>query len=163
MRSGGGWSGLRSGGHALWAILVVLLAFAGVAHWLDDPPAPLALDAPAASFSAQRAAAELHALLAEGVPHPLASNADAEIRARILARLTALGIPAGTQSGWVCDQAFACGLAVNIVAHLEGSEPASGTVLLAAHYDSVPAGPGAGDDGVGVEDGRPPVLRVSSR
>jgi hypothetical protein len=150
MRSGTGGSGARSSGHALWTILIVLLALAGFAHWLDDPPAPLAQDAPAASFSAQRAAAELRTLLAEGVPHPLASNADAEIRKRILARLTTLGIPAETQSGWVCDQSFACGMTVNIVARLEGSEPASGAVLLAAHYDSVPAGPGAGDDGVGV-------------
>ncbi len=150
MRSGAGGSGVRSGGHALWAILIVVLAFAGIAHWLDDPPAPLALDAPAVSFSAQRAAAELRTLLAEGVPHPLASNADAQVRTRILARLAALGIPAELQSGWVCDQSFACGLAVNIVARLDGSEPASGAVLLAAHYDSVPAGPGAGDDGVGV-------------
>jgi Peptidase family M28 len=150
MRSSASWGGVRSGGQALWAILIVLLAFAGLAHWLDEPPAPLALDAPAGSFSAQRAADELHTLIAEGVPHPLASNADAQIRARIVARLAALGIPAELQSGWVCDESFACGLAVNIVARLEGSDPASGAVLLAAHYDSVPAGPGAGDDGVGV-------------
>ena len=150
MRSGAGWGGVRSGGYALWTILFVLLAYAGLAHWLDEPPAPLALDAPTASFSAQRAATELSTLLAEGIPHPLASNADAQIRTRIMARLAELGIPAQLQSAWVCDQSFACGQTVNIIAQLEGSEPASGTVLLAAHYDSVPAGPGAGDDGIGV-------------
>ena len=150
MRNGAGWGGVRSGGHALWTILFILLAFAGFANWLDEPPTPLPLDAPADSFSAQRASAELRTLLAEGIPHPLASNADAQIRTRIIARLAELGVPAQLQSAWVCDESFACGRAVNIVARLDGSKPASGAVLLAAHYDSVPAGPGAGDDGIGV-------------
>ena len=150
MRSGAGSSGVRSGGAAFWGILVALLGFAALAHWLDDPPPPLPLDAPTASFSAARAAAELQALLAENVPHPLASAADARIRSRIVARLAALGIPAELHSGWACDRAFACGKPTNIVARLEGSDPASGAVLLAAHYDSVPAGPGAADDGIGV-------------
>ncbi|MGH8254056.1 MAG: M28 family peptidase [Steroidobacteraceae bacterium] len=149
MRSSAG-SSVRSGGRAFWGILVALLGFAGLAHWLDDPPAPLPLDAPATSFSAARAAAQLQALLDEGVPHPLASAADARIRTRIVARLAALGIPAELHSGWVCDRTFACGKVVNIVARVAGSDPASGAVLLAAHYDSVPAGPGAADDGIGV-------------
>ncbi len=37
----------------------------------------------------------------------------------------------------------------NIVAVIEGSDP-SGQLVLSAHYDSVPAGPGANDDGAGV-------------
>ena len=150
MRSTAGSSGVRSGGVAFWGILVALLGFAALAHWLDDPPAPLPLDAPATSFSAARAAAELQPLLAENVPHPLASAADERIRSRIVGRLAELGIPTELHSGWVCDRAFACGKAVNIIARIEGSDPASGAVLLAAHYDSVPAGPGAGDDGIGV-------------
>jgi hypothetical protein len=150
MRSSAGKSGVRSGGATFWGILVALLGFAALAHWLDDPPAPLTLDAPSTSFSAARAAEQLQVLLAEGVPHPLASAADARIRSRIVERLAALGIPAELHSGWVCDLALACGKAVNIVARIEGSDPASGAVLLAAHYDSVPAGPGAGDDGIGV-------------
>ena len=150
MRSSAGSSGVRSGGSAYWVILIALLGFAALAHWLDDPPAPLPLDAPTRSFSAARAAAHLQALLVEGVPHPLGSAADAQIRSRIVARLAALGIPAELHSGWVCNRTFACGKTVNIVARLDGSDPASGAVLLAAHYDSVPAGPGAGDDGIGV-------------
>src|SRR5437899_10636230 len=46
----------------------------------------------------------------------------------------------------------------NIVARLKGTASAlpaqpkggGGAVMLVAHYDSVPAGPGAGDDGSGV-------------
>lgn len=149
MRSGAGRSGVSPGG-ALWAILAALLAFAALTHWLDEPPPPAPPDAPATSFSAARATTELQALLAEGVPHPLASAADAVVRSRIVGRLTELGIPVELHSGWVCDRNFACGKAVNIVARIDGSDPASGAVLLAAHYDSVPAGPGAGDDGIGV-------------
>lgn len=150
MRNHVGSAGARGSTGAFWTILITLFAFAAVTHWLDDPPAPLPTDAPANSFSAQRAAVGLRELLGEGAPHPLASSADARIRAQLLARLSALGIPAELQSGWVCDTARACGLAVNVIARLDGSDPASGAVLLAAHYDSVPAGPGAGDDGVGV-------------
>ena len=76
--------------------------------------------------------------------------ADARIREQLVARLRALGIPTELQSGWSCDTSFACGWVVNVIARLDGTDPASGAVLLAAHYDSVPAGPGAGDDGVGV-------------
>ena len=36
----------------------------------------------------------------------------------------------------------------NVVARLEGTEQGP-AVLLAAHYDSVAAGPGASDDGTG--------------
>jgi hypothetical protein len=146
--AGPGAAGRNAG--AFWAILITLFAFAALAHWLDDPPAPLSPDAPATTFSAQRAAVGLRDLLGDDVPHPLASSADERIRTRLLERLTALGIQAELHSGWVCDIAFACGQAVNVVARIEGTDPASGAVLLAAHYDSVPAGPGAGDDGVGV-------------
>ena len=37
----------------------------------------------------------------------------------------------------------------NVVAKIPGTSP-SGTVMLVAHYDSVPSGPGAGDDGASV-------------
>ncbi len=150
MRNHAGSGAAGSSAVAYWTILLTLFAFAAITHWLDDPPAPQSPDASATPFSAQRAAVGLRELLGDDVPHPLASRADERIRTQLLARLAALGIPAELQAGWVCDVAFACGQAVNIVARLDGTDPASGTVLLAAHYDSVPAGPGAGDDGVGV-------------
>jgi hypothetical protein len=150
MRNHAGSGAAGSNAGAYWTILLALCAFAALAHWLDDPPAPQPSNAPANTFSAQRAAVALRELLGDGVPHPLASSADDRIRTQLLARLAALGVPAELQSGWVCDRAFACGQAVNVVATLDGTDPRSGAVLLAAHYDSVPAGPGAGDDGVGV-------------
>jgi acetylornithine deacetylase/succinyl-diaminopimelate desuccinylase-like protein len=150
MRNHAGAGAARGSAGAFWTILITLFAYAALTHWLDDPPAPQSTNAPAATFSAQRAAGELRQLLGDGLPHPLASSADERIRTQLLARLAALGIPSELQSGWVCDIEYACGQAVNVVARLDGTDPASGAVLLAAHYDSVPAGPGAGDDGVGV-------------
>jgi hypothetical protein len=138
------------GRRTLWLSLAALLILVALVRWMYTPPAPLPANAPAAQFSAQRAAGVLTELIGSDVPHPLASAADARIREQLVARLRALGIPSELQSGWSCDTSFACGWVVNVIARLDGTDPGSGTVLLAAHYDSVPAGPGAGDDGVGV-------------
>ncbi len=43
-----------------------------------------------------------------------------------------------------------CGTPVNVIAVLKGSSTDTDAVLLSTHYDSVAAGPGASDDGVGV-------------
>ena len=139
-----------TGAHALWFTLLALLALASILRWMYAPPAPLPLTAPATQFSAQRAAGILAELVGTGSPHPLASPADGRVRERIVARLRELGLPVELQRGWACDDAFACGWVVNIVSRIEGHEPSGDAVLLATHYDSVPAGPGAGDDGVGV-------------
>ncbi len=55
--------------------------------------------------------------------------------------------------GFACDEYGDCGAVTKCVARLDGAEngtDANGpAVLLAAHYDSVAAGPGASDDGIG--------------
>ena len=150
MQQGDGPDGFPSQRHALWITLTALLALAAFTQWMYTPPAPLPADAAPQLFSAQRAAGVLKELVGDGIPHPLASAADARIRAQLVARLNALGYATELQSGWSCDPALACGWVVNVIARLAGTDPASGAVLLASHYDSVPAGPGAGDDGVGV-------------
>ena len=139
-----------TGGPALWFALLALLALAAFMRWMYAPPAPLPLTAPATQFSAQRAAGILAELVGTGIPHPLASPADERVRERIVAYLRELGLPVELQRGWACDDAFACGWVVNVISRIEGTGPSSDAVLLATHYDSVPAGPGAGDDGVGV-------------
>ena len=138
------------GGRALWGTLAVLLALGAFTHWADRPPAPQPANAPGEVFSAQRAASVLKELVGTGTPHPLASAADATLRAQLVQHLNTLGIATELQEGWACDTSLACGRVVNIIGRIEGSEPAGASVLLAAHYDSVPAGPGAGDDGIGV-------------
>ena len=113
-------------------------------------PAPLDKDAAATVFSAVRAREILKELVGDGVPHPMGSAADAKVRDLIVKRLTALGYTAELQTGLSCNEiGAACGTPTNIVA-TRGAFAGNDAVMLAAHYDSVPAGPGASDDGVGV-------------
>jgi hypothetical protein len=132
--------------HAIAGILL-LLAAAVLAY---RPLAPRALDAAASEFSAARAQAILKTLVGDGVPHPIGSAANARVRDRIVAQLKALGYTPELQSGWVCSAWGVCGIPTNIVVKLPGAAADNDAILLAAHYDSVPAGPGASDDGVGV-------------
>src|SRR5450631_3624347 len=133
----------------------LLLALAGIALLLAATlaayraPAPLGPDAPPGVFSAYRAKAILQELVGNGVPHPMGSPAGAQVRDAIVKRLAALGYSTELQSGVVCGGGV-CGNPINIVAKLGSSSGEGDAVLLAAHYDSVAAGPGASDDGAGV-------------
>ncbi len=134
----------------------LLLAAAGIAVLLAAswaayrPVAPRGADAPPTVFSAHRATAILRDLMGNGVPHPMGSPAAAQLREAIVGRLSALGFAPELQSGFVCNDYGVCGTPVNIVATLGDSSADPNAVLLSAHYDSVPAGPGASDDGAGV-------------
>ena len=111
-------------------------------------PTPLGIDAAPTVFSAARAREILKELVGDGVPHPMGSPADAKVRDLIVKRLTALGYTTELQTGPACGFG-ACGTPTNIVA-TRGEPTGNDAVMLSAHYDSVPAGPGASDDGVGV-------------
>ncbi len=121
----------------------------GAARFAYRAIVPLGMDAPPTVFSAYRVAGILQDLVGDGVPHPAGSPAGARLRDAIVERLSALGYTPELQSGWVCDEG-ACGNPVNIIARLGGDSAERGAVLLAGHYDSVPAGPGASDDGAAV-------------
>lgn len=114
----------------------------------SEPPAPKAISAPDSEFSAGRARAVLERLLGDGAPHPTGSAANDAVRTRILEEFSKLGYSPEVQTGFACDEYGTCATVKNVVARLDGSEPGQ-SVLLAAHYDSVPAGPGASDDGAG--------------
>jgi hypothetical protein len=117
------------------------------------PPAPKPLSAPATEFSAARALETLHRILKDDTPHPIGSPANDAVRARIVDELMQLGYQPQVQTSFACGQYVNCATVNNVVARLDGTEgdtDSSGAVLLAAHYDSVPAGPGDSDDGTGV-------------
>ncbi|NMO91357.1 M20/M25/M40 family metallo-hydrolase [Actinomycetospora sp. TBRC 11914] len=118
--------------------LLLLAVVAGGALWSDRPPAPVPASAPATEFSAERAL-PIVADLARA-PHPVGSPAAARVRDDVVGRLRALGLAPRTETSVVGGTAV-----TNLVATLPGSAP-TGTVVLAAHTDSVPAGPGAADD-----------------
>jgi hypothetical protein len=134
------------------ALVCIFLGFAlllGLTLWVYRADAPLPASAAATDFSALRARPLLQELVGTDVPHPLGSSANARVRDVIVSRLWALGYATETQTGWACGRYGSCGLPTNIVARLKGADSGD-AVLLAAHYDSVAAGPGASDDAVNV-------------
>jgi hypothetical protein len=75
------------------------------------------------------------------------------IRSRIVAELQRMGLKPIVRDQLACNgfpkaRAVACARVRNVIALIG---PTSGkALLLSAHYDSVPVGPGASDDGIGV-------------
>ena len=130
------------------SLLVVGLVLALVV-WRYAPPPARGAEAPADEFSAARAHAVLARLLGGGAPHPTGSAANAAVRGRLLAELRRLGLEPVVDSRLAC-RARRCATVHNVLARIPGSAPGLPAVLLATHYDSVAAGPGASDDASGV-------------
>jgi hypothetical protein len=126
--------------------VALLLAATLYAYRVPAPRDDTSTDA----FSAARAKIILQDLVGGGVPHPIGSAANAGVRESILGRLSSLGYTTQLQSGFVCNDAGTCGNPVNIIATRGNISGGGDAVLLASHYDSVPAGPGASDDGAAV-------------
>jgi hypothetical protein len=125
-------------------------AILGLSILAIRPPAPRSSSAPPNQFSAARARDVLFQLVGDDLPHPVGSPQDDVVRGRIIDLLTRLGYDPQVQTGFACDEFGTCGTVKNILARLPGRDESGSAVLLAAHYDSVPAGPGASDDGAGV-------------
>ncbi|NRR33997.1 M20/M25/M40 family metallo-hydrolase [Oxalobacteraceae bacterium] len=128
--------------------LVCLIATLGLLH--ARGPAPLASDAPPAVFSAERAMVHLRQIARE--PHPIGSAANAEVRDYLLTQLRALGLEPQVHSAvGVTKTALGgnAGTVHNVLVRVPGRTPGK-AVMLSAHYDSVPTGPGAADDGASV-------------
>jgi hypothetical protein len=140
---------VSSGPRGLLPTAVILIAIFFLAVASRRPPESKQATVPATEFSAARARAVLRRLVGDGVPHPAGSAANDIVRDRVLAEFSTLGYQPQVQTGFACDEYGTCATAKNVLARLEGTEPGP-AVLLAAHYDSVPAGPGASDDGAGV-------------
>lgn len=130
------------------AALFALLALIAIAVASTAAPPDLApLDAPATEFSGARALATVRDLTATGSPHPPGAADHARAQRVVVDHLRALGLAPELQAARECDRR-GCVDIVNVVARIPGAEPGP-ALLLAAHYDSVPQGPGASDDGAG--------------
>lgn len=141
--------GARPAGWGLAAALV-LFALALLLAFQGAPPPAKPASAPAAEFSAGRAQAVLRDLVGDGAPHPVGSPGAARVRERILAQLRSSGFTPEVQEALGCSESGgSCARVSNVLARLPGREPGK-SVLLLAHYDSVPAGPGVSDDLAGV-------------
>ena len=133
------------------ALLAIAIWFLGATY--TGQPVPKGLDAPTTDFSAARADATLGRLLGPEVPHPISSAANAAVRDRIRAEFASLGVKTQVYRAFGCRQpasygVFTCGTTEDIIANVAPGEGRA--IILMAHYDSVPAGPGASDDQSGV-------------
>jgi Peptidase family M28 len=115
------------------------------------PPALTPGPRPLGDFSADRALSHVRQIASE--PRPVGSPGHRKTRAYLIDTLARSGLEVHEQ-----HTHFASLLAGNLVGsdvhnvigRLRGTGAARGAILLAAHYDSVAAGPGASDDGFGV-------------
>ncbi len=131
------------------AILITLLSVATNA-WLGRSPEMVPASAAENMYSGARAMALLERVLVENVPHPVGTAQNRRVKTRIQAWLDQQGIAHEEQRAWGCrDKWRNCAYVENIIATLPG-EREGPYVALMAHYDSVPAAPGAGDDMAGV-------------
>ncbi|WP_239319922.1 M28 family peptidase [Planomonospora parontospora] len=137
---------VRAGSAALLVLAVVIILTA----MADSTMQPLPATAPDDRFSAGRALVHLKEFAAE--PRPVGSRAGDRARDYLAGRLRAAGLEVEIQRS--VGSRSAAGLATfgqvdNIVGRLRGTA-STGTVLIAAHYDSAAMGPGASDDGAAV-------------
>jgi Peptidase family M28 len=116
------------------------------------PTAPTGPDAPAQAFSAARAMTHISAIANE--PRPIGSKQHDEARTYLLDQLESLGWATEVQESigmidFAVDGTQPIAAVANVMATGPGTA-STGTIILAAHYDTVPGSPGAGDDGIGV-------------
>lgn len=136
-----------------WALLVtaVLAVLAAGTVLALRPAAAGDESAPPGEFSSARAVEHIDQLASE--PHPTGSPANDRVIRYLLAELRTLGLSPRVDTQAVArsfpSRSHLAGTVSNVRATLQGAD-STGTVLLVAHHDSVPTGPGANDDAVGV-------------
>ena len=133
-------------------VLLALLGALAVKSALIALP-PVRADNGPNQFSAERAAGRLAFILGDERPHPADTPANDMVRGKIVMLLQSMGLKPIVRDQVACNELFkqrgvSCARVRNVIVLLG---PQTGkAVLLNAHYDSTPVGPGAGDDGIGV-------------
>lgn len=141
-------------------VAALVFAFAQLATQSAEP-----LDAPANEFSATRAMQTLDGMAGTNQPRPLGSAENARVRELLVSKVEALGYAATLQDSTYTSQATSAtkniavnppenrspletARTINVLVRVPGTDAGHGeAVLIAGHYDSVPSGPGASDDG----------------
>lgn len=115
---------------------------------LSAPP-PLPVSASVSDFSAARALKHIERIAR--APHPVGSSEHAAVRDYITGELSRMGVSFEIQRKTVAQDETKARLTLcdveNVIAWRPGTGGSRRTLLLVAHYDSVPTGPGASDDG----------------
>jgi len=127
--------------------LLTLAAFVALSWTLQQPPTPVPASAPPTAFSAQRAYADLQRIAGDE-PTPIGSVGSDAVRDHLMASLSAAGFSVEVQRG-LGSRTFqgttVAGRVDNVIATRPGHD-STGSVVLAAHYDSTFGTPGAADD-----------------
>lgn len=138
-------------------ITVVLLLLAAGFWFLQTygqaRPEIAPLSASSQLFSAARAEQVLARILGPQKPHPVSTPENARVRERIIQELQRLGLHPKVQHSFACHPPRADGLLICATVNdvIADVMPGAGkAIVLLAHYDSVPSGPGAADDESGV-------------
>lgn len=127
-----------------WLTLALVLASASAGASVLLPPPARAPGAPPDVFSAGRALDQVAAVAA--APHPAGSVRQRAVTELIAREMTTIGADVRIQ--FRRDRQTGLRLR-NVVARIPG-RASTGAVLVVAHADSVPWGPGAGDNATGV-------------
>ena len=133
---------------AIGVLILTLAALAAKSLLLSVPPVRSA----PGEFNADRAKAQLAYILGDERPHPADSEGDDLVRARLITVLQQMGLKPIVRDQFVCNdfqkaRLVACARVRNVVAVI--GPPTGKALLLSTHYDSVPVGPGASDNGIG--------------
>lgn len=140
---------IRKGGFAIICLAAVYLA---LFMFKGDVAGPPALN-PDGEFDVERAIGRLSRILGDEAPHPVDSAANDLVRDRLLAEIREIGFEPEVRDDFSCRSIkrrniVSCARVRNVVFR---TGPAAGpAILVASHYDSVAAGPGASDDGAGM-------------
>ncbi|MBS0275042.1 MAG: M20/M25/M40 family metallo-hydrolase [Proteobacteria bacterium] len=147
------------GGRVGGVLRAVMLAAAALGIWFlsnyeSQPHWQNYAAKSATEFSALRANAMLGRILGpKEFPDPVSSDNNAAVRARIQKEFADLGVKTATYKAFTCNawrgfSFIACATVTDIIAEVVPGEGKA--IVMLAHYDSVPAGPGASDDKSGV-------------
>lgn len=138
--------GNRNGLGVLGGIVILFLAFT-MRQMLVGPP-----DVDHGHvFQTERAFERLERILGDETPHPVDTDANDVVRERLLAEIRMLGFEPIVRDDFYCNNApfgARCARVQNVMFWV--GDPGSDAIMIASHYDSVPPGPGAADDGAGV-------------
>ena len=146
------WLSVATGYGPCWSWRLLMLGFALKGALIAPPSPPLSVSP--GEFDTTRAIARLQRILGDQRPHPVDSAADDAVRGRLMAELRAIGLQPRVHEAVDCSafpktRIVSCSRVRNVIATIPGRGPGR-HLLLDAHYDSTPTGPGAADDGLGV-------------
>lgn len=147
--------------HNAWPLVIVIAAWILIVagSFYSYAPSAVISDSNTDEFSAARAIKTLEHLVGDSIPHPAGSPQNALVRDRIVGLLESYGYDVEIQSADNSElenprYRKRNARLDNIIAIRRSSDSRIGSgqrhaIMLVSHYDSVPAGPGASDDGVG--------------